>query len=177
MKLTEERIDGEEIFDGNIIKVYKDRVRLPNGSESTREVIRHRGAVCIVPIDDDGNVYTVRQFRYAPGKELLELPAGKLEKDENILEAAARELSEETGLSALKWTSLGEMYAAAGYSDEIIYVYLAEELAIGEVHPDEDEFINVEKYKLQDLSNMIMDGKIRDSKTVFGILKAEKLLR
>lgn len=177
MKLIEEKIDGEEIFSGHVIRVCKDHVRLPNGSEGVREIIRHRGAVCIVPVDNDGYVYMVRQFRYAVGKELLELPAGKLEKNEDILEAAKRELPEETGLSASKWTSLGEMYAAVGYSDEVIYVYLAEQLEFGEVHPDDDEFIDVEKFKLEDLSGMIMDGRIRDSKTVFGILKAEKLLQ
>lgn len=149
---------------------------MPNGEDGVREVVRHRGAVCVVPMDDDGNIYMVRQFRYAVDREVLELPAGKLEKNENPLEAAKRELSEETGLTAAKWTDLGEMYAAVGYSDEIIYVFLAERLEMGNVHPDEDEFLSVEKYRLHEISNMIMKGKVSDSKTVFGILKTEKLM-
>ena len=118
----------------------------------------------------------VRQFRYAVGRAVLEIPAGKLEKGEDPLEAAKRELSEETGFTAEKWLSLGEMYPTPGYCSEKLYVYLARNLAAGKMHLDDGEILTAEKIKLSDVVKMIMDCKISDAKTVFGVLKADKII-
>lgn len=175
MELTEKKLTSTEIFDGVVIHLFKDTVELPDGREAVREIIRHPGAVCVLPIDGDGNAYFVKQFRYAFNKVTLEAPAGKLEKGEDITEAALRELKEETGLSAAKITYLGEMYTTPALIDEIIHLYIAEDLSLGEQSLDEDEFINVEKISLDSAVEMVINGKIKDSKTQTIILRAAKM--
>lgn len=172
MELEEKYISGEKIFDGVILHVVKDTVKLPSGNTATRELIRHVGAVGIVALTDNGEVYMERQFRYPVNEVVYEIPAGKLDsKEEDPLLAAKRELSEETGLTADKWQYLGEIYPAAAYTDERLRIYLATGLHSGNVHLDEDEFINVEKVKLEDVAKDVVAGKIPDSKTQASIMR------
>lgn len=176
--LTEERIDGEDIFDGVVVHLIRDRVRLPNGHESIREVIRHVGAVCMIPIFENGDVLVERQFRYPHAKVLLEIPAGKLDsKNEDPLEAAKRELYEETGYVAEKFTFLGELYTTPAFVDEVIWMYLVTGLSRKDdcQHLDEDEFLTVERIPLDTLCDMVMRGEIPDAKTQIAVLKAKRL--
>lgn len=176
--LNEEKIDGEEIFDGKVVHLVRDRVRLPNGNEGIREVIRHVGAVCIIPIFENGDILVERQFRYPHAKVLLEIPAGKLDsKSEDPLSAAVRELFEETGYKAGKMTLLGELYTTPAFVDEVIWMYLAEDLYTvdSKQHLDEDEFLTVERMPLDTLCDMVMNGEIPDAKTQVAILKAKRI--
>ena len=173
--LKETLLSKEDVFVGQLLHVERWQARLPNGALATREMIRHVGASAIVPIDDEGCVYLVRQYRAPIARETLELPAGKLEhKAEDRLEAARRELREETGLSASEWVKLADMAAAAAYTDEVVSIYLARGLTRGEAHPDEDEFLNVVRMPLDELCEMAASGKIQDSKTLCGALLAQR---
>ena len=176
-KLREIRIDSEEIFNGLIMDVKRDRVRLPNGNQSVRELLRHVGAVCVVPVTDDGRVVVERQYRYPIDQVITEIPAGKLDSpDEDRLSAAQRELREETGFTADRWTDMGLYYPAAAYSDEKITMYLAQGLHKGEQHLDEGEFLNVETVPIAGLVEDILSGKITDGKTQAAVLKAAMLI-
>ncbi len=176
MRLDEKMISSEEIFNGVAIHLVKDEILLPNGNKGIREVVRHPGAVCVIPVTDEGEVIFVNQFRYAIGRVTIEVPAGKLEKGEDPTEAALRELSEETGITAGKIESLGAIYTSPAIIDEIIYMYIATDLKQGEQHLDEDEFVNVVKMPLSEAVDMVMHGKIMDAKTEAIVLKAEKYL-
>ena len=177
-KLREIQTDSENIFDGVILNVKRDQVRLPNGHQSVREVIRHVGAVCVVPVTDDGRVVVERQYRYPIDQVITEIPAGKLDsREEDRLHAAQRELKEETGITADSWTDMGLYYPAAAYSDEKITMYLARGLHSGEQRLDEDEFLNVELVSMEELIEEILTGKITDGKTQAAILKAAMLLK
>ncbi len=174
MKLEEKKLSSEEIFDGVAIHLFKDEILLPNGNKGVREVIRHPGAVCVLPVTEDGQVVFVNQFRYALNKVTLEVPAGKLEKGEDPMEAALRELSEETGLTANNIFSIGDLYTTPALIDEVIHMYIATDLIEGEQHLDEDEFVNTLKMPLNEAVDMVMNGEIKDSKTQTIILKADK---
>ncbi len=176
MNLTEKTIGSEKIFDGRVIRVRRDTVELPNKHTSTREVVEHPGGVAIVPIDNDGNVHMVRQYRYPLGRLCLELPAGKLEYGEDHKECGLRELGEETGMEAESFEYLGVFCPSPGFCQELIHIYLATDLKQGKIHLDEDEFLEVEKYPLNDLIKMIHEGKIQDGKTVIGLLLAKDVL-
>jgi ADP-ribose pyrophosphatase len=176
MELFEKKLSSEQIFDGVVVKLFVDRVELPNKKTSVREIIRHPGAVCVIPVTDEGEVIMVRQFRYAFNQVLLEIPAGKLEKGEDPLDAALRELEEESGVVAKKIEYLGEIYTTVAIIDEKIHLYLATGLEFKDSHPDEDEFLEVEKIPLSTLADMVMKGEIKDSKTQIAILKAHKIL-
>lgn len=178
MELKETRLCGETIYSGKILAVQKDTVTLPDGAKAYREVVRHNGACCVAAMDDDKNLFLVRQFRYALNKELLELPAGKLDVvGESPLEAAKRELFEETGVKAANWVDLGTIYSSPGYCDEIIYLYVATDLIQEDsLHLDEGEFLQVEKYSLDEIFEKILYGTIRDSKTICAILKLKMLM-
>lgn len=180
-KLREEQIGTENIFSGIILNVKRDRVRLPNGNSSVREVIRHVGAVCVVPVTGDGRVVVERQYRYPIDQVITEIPAGKLDsREEDRLDAAKRELWEETGIRADSWTDMGLYYPAAAYSDEKITMYLAQGLHLkemGDQHLDEGEFLNVEIRPIGELVEEILSGAITDGKTQAAILKAAALLK
>ncbi len=172
----EERIDGETLYRGVIVDVRLDHARLVNGDVVRREVVEHPGGVGVIPVEADGTVWCVRQFRYPFSREMLEIPAGKLEKGEKPLPAAVRELAEETGLSAGRMVYLGPCCTSPGFSTEVLHLYLALELRRGEAHPDEDEFLNVEKHSLEALAEMVMSGEIDDGKTIIAVLKARRYL-
>lgn len=176
--LKEIKTDSQEIFDGAIVHLFKDTVTLPNGHTATREVIRHIGAVAVVPLTDDGKVIVERQFRYPLDQVITEIPAGKLDSAaEDRLSAAKRELEEETGYTAQKWIELGDFHPTAAYCDEKITLYLATGLHQGERHLDEDEFLNVEAVPLEELISDIMAGRITDGKTQVALLKVQQLLQ
>ena len=172
----EKTIESREIFQGKILNIQLDRVELEDGTISRREIVRHPGGAAILPLDGDGQVTLVRQYRYALGQELLEIPAGKLEYGEDPKAAAIRELEEECGLIAGQVTDLGCIYPSVGYDDEIIYLYLARDLHATEARPDEGEFVSLEKYPLERLVEMVMSGALRDAKTVTAILKTKAIL-
>lgn len=177
MDYFEKRLDGEEVFRGVIVNVRLDRAELVNGKVVRREVVEHPGGVAILPVDENGDCYMVRQFRYPIGRMLLEVPAGKLEYGEEHFSCAVRELSEETGFSADEFVDLGAFCVSPGISTEMLHVYLALGLHAGKNHPDENEFLNVEKFSLKELSRMVMAGEIDDAKTIIAVLKAEKYLQ
>ena len=171
MPHTETMLESKEIFAGRVIRVTYDTVRLENWNTSTREVVHHHGGACILPVDEAGNVYLVRQFRYAIGEEIWELPAGKLEAGEDPFEAAKRELGEECGLTADHFTDLGVVYPTVGYDSERIYIWAATGLHPAAQHLDEDEFLDVVKMPLEKALALVLDGTIRDSKTQVGLMK------
>ncbi len=176
MELYEKKLTSKQVFDGVVVRLFVDEVELPDGSKSVREVVRHPGAVCVIPVDEDQNVIMIKQFRYPFEEILYEIPAGKLEKGEDPYEAALRELEEETGVNAGKVDFIGTMYTTVAILDEKIHMYLATGITYKNAHPDEGEFLEVEKIPLPTLVQMVMDGKIPDSKTQIAILKADKLL-
>lgn len=175
--LREVQTDSKEIYDGEILHVYKDTVTLPNGKPAGREVIRHVGAVGIVPVTEDGKVIVERQYRYPLNMVITEIPAGKLDsKAEDRLQAAKRELQEETGITADEWTDLGVYYPAAAYTDEKITLYLARGLRFGKQNLDEDEFLNIEAVPLPELVEGVLSGEITDGKTQVAVLKVAGLM-
>ena len=175
MPHTEAMLESKEIFNVRVIRVTLDKVQLEDGTTSTREVVHHHGGACVLPVDADGNVTMVRQFRYALGEELWELPAGKLEAGEDPFEAAKRELSEECGLTADTYTELGVVYPTVGYDSERIYLWAAEGLHTVGQHLDAGEFLDVVKMPFAQALGLVMDGTIRDSKTQVALLKYAQL--
>jgi ADP-ribose pyrophosphatase len=171
--LTETRIAGELVYAGRLLKVHRDRVRLPDGSEGVREYLRHPGAVAIVALLDDGRVLLERQFRYPLERVFIEIPAGKLEPGEDHLETGRRELLEETGYVAREWRKLGLIHNAIGYSDEVIEIWLARGLERREQRLAEGEFLEVLALPLEEAQAMARDGRITDVKTVAGLLWME----
>ena len=177
-QFEEKQIEREEIFDGAVLHVVKDKILLPDGNTSYREFCLHKGAVAVIPITENNEAILVRQFRYAHHREFLEIPAGKFDFiGEDPLEAAKRELSEETGATAEKFTSLGILDTTPALIDEKIYMYLAEDLSFSERELDEDEFLTVEYAHLSELHKMVMSGEIRDAKTQIAVLKCAELRR
>ncbi len=177
MKLTEKTLKSTEIFSGRILHVYHDDVELPDGSFSKREVVRHPGGVCVAALDEDNNLFFVRQYRYPYAEVVLELPAGKLEKGSTPLENGKRELLEETGAQGYSYISLGQVYPTPGYTDEIIHLYACRVEKLGESRPDEGEFLNVEKIHLDKAVEMVLNNQIPDAKTQIAVLKTAMLLK
>ncbi len=166
-EFEETRIDGQTLFEGRILILEVDRVRLPGGGESVREVIRHPGAAVMVPVTDSGKVIFVRQFRYATGELLLELPAGKLDPGEQPADCAARETAEETGFRPNSVEKMGEFYTAPGFCDELIRVFLVTDLVPApEAVTDPDEVVEVVTLTVEDYGEMVANGEIRDAKTL-----------
>ena len=176
--LTERRISSEQVFDGALLKVYRDAVRLPDGSSGGREYIRHPGAVAIVPLFDDGTVLLERQFRYPHRRAFIEVPAGKLDAGEPPLDTAKRELLEETGYAAGEWTRLGTMHTAIAYTDEAIALFLCKKLnRVGEPKLDPGEFVETLIVPFEEALAMVRDGRITDSKSVCSLLWVDKWCR
>lgn len=165
------------MYDGGFIQVHKDSVRLPDGTTSTREYIKHPGAVAILALLDNGNLVMERQYRYPPQREFIELPAGKIDHGEDILITAQRELLEETGYVAREWTHLTTAWPCIGYADERMEYFLARGLTLQERKLDEGEFLEVFELPLQDAMDWIRQGKINESKTILGLFWLEKHLQ
>ncbi len=167
----EKKLEGNNVFSGKLLDVYCDEIELPDGNRAGREYIKHVGAVCVVALTDDNKVIVERQYRYPMHEVTLEIPAGKLNgKDEDPLLAAKRELREETGAVADNMTYLGRFYPTPAYSDEVIYMYLAEGLHFGEQSLDDDEFLTTELIPITELAERIMAGEIPDGKTQAAVL-------
>ncbi len=164
------------LYDGRIIKLKRKEVRLPDGSLGVREIVEHPGAVAIVAVDDEGYIYLVRQYRSPVGKSILEIPAGKLEKNEEPGICAVRELEEEIGRTPGKLVKLGSYYSSPGYSNELIHIFLATELREVQSIEVPGEFLQAEKMPLSNLNEMIDKGEVQDGKTILGILLAMKRL-
>lgn len=176
MVLSEKTIEKEVVFEGRIITVRKDKAELGDGSIAPRELVIHSGGVCVVPLTDDNKVIMVRQFRYAFGEPLLEIPAGKLEKGEDPFEAGKREFKEETGGVAEEYISLGEIYPSPGYTNEIIRLYAAKNITFEEQNLDDDEFLQVCQISFDELIRRIMSGEIKDAKTIAAAFKLKELM-
>lgn len=170
-------IERETIFEGKVVRLFLDRVRLPNGREAEREVVRHWGAVGMVALDDEGKVFLVRQYRHPVGEELMEIPAGKLDPGEEPLDCARRELMEEIGYSAGEWTKLTSFYTSPGFSDEMLHLFMARDLTEGVADPEEDEFLEIMSLPLAEALAMVERGEIRDSKTIVGLALCSLHLR
>jgi len=175
--LTERFLSGEEIYAGKFITVQRDLVRLPDGSETAREYVRHPGAVAIVALFDDGRVLLERQHRYPHRRDFIELPAGKLEPEEPHFETAKRELLEETGYVAREWTRLALIHPTIAYSDEGIELWLARGLELREAKLDAGEFLEVLALPFDEAVAMVRDGRITDGKTVAGLLWVKAFLQ
>ena len=172
-KLIERKVQSQSIFEGRILHVFDDTVTLPNGQAASRELIRHVGAVCVIPLLADGRVIVERQYRYPVGKVLTEIPAGKLNsKEEDPAAAVRRELKEETGYEAGTLLPLGVFYPAAAYSDEAIHMFLAKDLIPGKQSLDADEFLTIEAVPLETLVSQVLAGEIPDIKTQAAVLRA-----
>lgn len=167
----ETKLSSTEIYHGRVFRVTTDHVLLENNKEATREVVHHNGGVCIAALDQDDNLLFVHQYRYPMGTEILELPAGKREKDEDPAVCGRRELEEECGYQAGKFSLLSIMYPTVGYCSEIIHIYLAEDLTTTHQNLDEDEFLDVERIPFQTAVEMVLRNEIPDAKTQLAILK------
>ncbi|MDR3593023.1 MAG: NUDIX hydrolase [Negativicutes bacterium] len=170
--LTETKVESQKIFSGKILNVRLDRVLLPNGQESTREVVDHPGAVAVVPVTDDGRVILVKQYRYPVEEILLEIPAGKLDPGEDPDDCAKRELEEETGYVAGRLEKLTSIYTAPGFTNEIIHLYIARDLVEAVQKLDGDEFIDIELFSAAQLKEMVANRTLKDAKTLTGLFLA-----
>ncbi len=177
VNIMEKEISRERVFNGIILNIDHAVNELPNGKHARREIAVHVGASAVLPVDAEGNVYLVRQFRAPIGQVLLEIPAGKLDSvDEDRLLAAKRELREETGFVAGNWLHLCDTFTTPGFSSERISLYLARELSAGDCAPDEDEFLNVVKMPFEEAYAMVLRGEIRDAKTQVVLCMAKAYL-
>ncbi len=176
MNYEEKTVSEQHIYTGNIIKVEKVTVTLPNGKLATRDIVRHPGASAVIPLNEDGELYMVRQFRKPLNAVSLEIPAGKLDAGEDPAVCAARELKEETGLTSHQITHMASVHSTPGFSDEILHIYAAVGLNEGESCADEDEFISAEKYPVAELIDKVFSGEITDAKSIIGIFLADKII-
>jgi ADP-ribose pyrophosphatase len=177
MELNEKTLASELAFDGVLLKLYRDQVELSDGGTSIREVVHHPGGAAVVALDGAGNVYLERQFRYPYRKVVVEIPAGKLEPGEEPARAIRRELKEEIGAEAARWDALGHVMPSVGYTDEMLYLFLARGLTFGERSLDQDEFLEPFKLPFAQALEMAADGRINDAKTVAALFRADRLMR
>lgn len=171
-----ELLKSEILMKGRAFAIRRDYLKIPGGRETKLDIIEHGGSAVIIPIDENGNVLLVRQYRHAAGKDLLELPAGTLDEDEDPLVCAAREIREETGMAAASLEKLGEFYLAPGYSDEYMVVYLATGLSESPLDADEDEFLSVEAVPIVETFRMAERGEIPDAKSLAALFLARPVL-
>lgn len=171
MELNEKTLSESVKFDGNLIKVSVAQVELVNGKKAKREVVRHRGGVCIAALTENDELLFVKQYRYPFSKVLLELPEGTLEEGKDPLEEGKRELKEETGAVGEDYISLGKMLSSPGWCSEIIHLYFCKVKSFGEICSDEDEFLNTEKIPISDAKKMVLSNEIEDAKTQIAVLK------
>lgn len=177
MNLEEKQLTTERKFQGRIISLYVDDVRLPDGKTADREYVRHPGGVCVAALTDEGEVLTVKQYRYPYHEIIEEIPAGKRDSSgEDPLDCGKRELKEEAGATAEHFRLLGTLYPSPGYTDEVIYLYAAWGLSFGETNPDEDEFLTLHKVPLDTMVERILSGEIKDAKTQAAVLKLKLLV-
>jgi len=174
---VEKQLTTDKVYSGKLLNIYRDTVLLENGNTSVREIAKHPGGVCVAALEDDGSLWFVRQYRYAVGEDVLELPAGKLEPGEDPDDAIVRELREETGCTADSIIKVSASFPSPGYTSEVLHLYIARGLHHGDQHLDEDEDLDAFRIPLADAVKMVMNGEIRDSKTQTLILMAEKLLK
>lgn len=177
MILNEEKLSSEHVFSGRLLNIYKDTVSLPNGKQSTREVVAHTGGVCVAALTENDELLFVRQYRYAVGHPTLELPAGTLILGEDPLEEGIRELKEETGAVGVGYMDLGKLFPSPGYCGEIIHMYFCHVDHFEETNFDEDEFIEVEKIPIDKAVYMVLNGEIPDAKTQTAVLKTYLFLK
>lgn len=177
LDLTEKQIHSQTVYRGRLLHVKEDQVELPNGQSAKREYILHPGAVVVIPLLENGDVILERQFRYPLHRDLFELPAGKLDEGESTLACGQRELFEETGYRAAKWTYVATIHPCIGYSDESISLFLAQELTEGSHQRDGDEFLEVFTLPMNQALDWVRVGRISDVKTVIGLFWAEKILQ
>ena len=177
MELKETTLSSELAFDGVLLKLYRDQVKLADGGTSVREVVHHPGGAAVVALDGDSCVYLERQFRYPYHKVVLEIPAGKLEPGEDPFDAIKRELKEEIGAQAGRWDALGYIMPSVGYTDEMLYLFLARDLTFGERHLDRDEFLEPFKMPFGEALAQAADGRINDAKTLAALFRADRLMR
>ena len=175
--LTEVCLTSELVLEGGMLRVKRDQVRLPSGNQSQREFIMHPGAVLVIPLLDNGNLLLERQFRYPLNRVFIELPAGKIDPDEAILVTGQRELLEETGYTAKEWVYLGLQHPCIGYSDEVIYMFIARGLLAGEAMQDEDEQLELFEASLDACLEMVATQQITDAKTILALMYLEKNLQ
>jgi ADP-ribose pyrophosphatase len=171
--LTEFCLTSELVLEGGMLRVKRDQVRLPSGNQSQREFIMHPGAVLVIPLLDNGNLLLERQFRYPLNRVFIELPAGKIDPDEAILVTGQRELLEETGYTAQEWVYLGLQHPCIGYSDEVIYMFIARGLLAGEAMQDEDEQLELFEASLDACLEMVATQQITDAKTILALMYLE----
>ena len=169
--LEEVFVSGEDVFKGNLLHVVRDTITLPNGRTGTREYIKHPGAACIVAEFEDGKLLLERQYRYPMGKVMIDFPAGKLDRGENPLVAAQRELKEETGYWARSWHTLGHMHPLIAYADEVIHLFHANGLVQGDAKLDQDEFLELFAAAPEEIAAMIADNRITDGKTIVAFFR------
>lgn len=177
MNLKETQIDSKLAYEGDFLKVRKDKARMPDGSVSSREYITHPGAVAILALLDNGKLLMERQFRYAPQQEFIEIPAGKIDQGEDILVTAKRELLEETGYVAREWIHITTAWPCIGYADERLEYFLARGLTHHGRQLDDGEFLEVFELSPEDAIDWVRQGKINDSKTIVGLFWLEKILK
>ena len=171
MYQKEKELSSEQIFDGVVVKLYRDEVELEDGTRTVREFIRHPGGVCVAALDDDENLYMVEQFRYPFSTALTEVPAGKLEFGEDPEQCGRRELKEEVGATSDSFEYLGCLYPTVAYDTEVIHMFLARGLHFGKQHLDEGEFLDVKKLPLKEAYRMVMNNELPDAKTQMAVLK------
>ena len=174
--LKEKKIEAETVYEGTFLTLKRDKILLPNGNTSTREWIKHPGAICCIPILPDGKIALIKQYRYPVKKEMIEIPAGKLDQNEIPEQCALRELEEEIGYKANKLTLLANIHPAVGFTDEKMWLYLAEDLIETKQSLDTDEFLSLFPTKLEEAVEMVWEGEITDVKTIIGILWAQRII-
>ena len=172
MEFEEKTLNSECVYDGKIMTVYRDSVEISDGHKSFREVVHHSGGVVVLALTAEDKILAVKQFRYPLKDTILELPAGKLEKDEDPDFAAKRELEEETGYRAKSWKSLGYIFTSPGYSDEKLYLYFAKDLEFVGEHPDEGEILKVYEFPKEEFVKKVISGEISDAKSVCAVMRA-----